>query len=149
MVNKVLHCSNDPHVPSLILSRGVTSSPDIFFMSYMCLFCCRKPVICVSELLPGPPSQGAPVLECRCCYCHTCSAHRPSYLPLPSISPGVQVLFSLSLSFFLTFSSTLLPATSLAFSSLPLIHFTNFPVTFPVFTVIHLFFTPMNIFGSH
>ncbi|XP_005166207.2 ankyrin repeat and SAM domain-containing protein 1A isoform X2 [Danio rerio] len=36
-------------------------------------------------------STGAPVLECRCCYCHTCSAHRPSYLPLPSISPGVQI----------------------------------------------------------
>ncbi|XP_050968539.1 ankyrin repeat and SAM domain-containing protein 1A isoform X3 [Labeo rohita] len=36
-------------------------------------------------------SAGAPVLECRCCYCHTCSAHRPSYLPLPSISPGVQL----------------------------------------------------------
>ncbi|XP_073726602.1 ankyrin repeat and SAM domain-containing protein 1A isoform X2 [Misgurnus anguillicaudatus] len=34
---------------------------------------------------------GAPVLECRCCYCHTCSAHRPSYLPLPSLSPGVQM----------------------------------------------------------
>uniref|UniRef100_A0A671SG39 Ankyrin repeat and SAM domain-containing protein 1A-like n=1 Tax=Sinocyclocheilus anshuiensis TaxID=1608454 RepID=A0A671SG39_9TELE len=93
-------------------------------------------------------STGAPVLECRCCYCHTCSAHRPSYLPLPSISPGVQVLLSLSLSLFLTFSSTLLPATSLAFSSLPLIHFTNFPVTFPVFTVIHLFYPPlMYIFG--
>ncbi|XP_051987077.1 ankyrin repeat and SAM domain-containing protein 1A-like [Xyrauchen texanus] len=36
-------------------------------------------------------SAGAPVLECRCCYCHTCSAHRPSYLPLPSVSPGVQL----------------------------------------------------------
>ncbi|XP_022531279.2 ankyrin repeat and SAM domain-containing protein 1A isoform X4 [Astyanax mexicanus] len=36
-------------------------------------------------------SMGAPVLECRCCYCHTCSAHRPSYLPLPSVSPGVQM----------------------------------------------------------
>lgn len=45
-------------------------------------------------------SQGAPVPECRCCYCHTCSAHRPSYLPLPSISPGVQVLLSFILSFF-------------------------------------------------
>ncbi|XP_058259955.1 ankyrin repeat and SAM domain-containing protein 1A isoform X2 [Hemibagrus wyckioides] len=36
-------------------------------------------------------TMGAPVPECRCCYCHTCSAHRPSYLPLPSISPGVQM----------------------------------------------------------
>ncbi|XP_057194548.1 ankyrin repeat and SAM domain-containing protein 1A isoform X1 [Triplophysa rosa] len=35
-------------------------------------------------------APGAPVLESRCCYCHTCSAHRPSYLPLPSLSPGVQ-----------------------------------------------------------
>ncbi|KAM9482220.1 ankyrin repeat and SAM domain-containing protein 1A isoform 2-T2 [Clarias gariepinus] len=36
-------------------------------------------------------SVGAPVTECHCCYCHTCSAHRPSYLPLPSVSPGVQL----------------------------------------------------------
>ncbi|XP_076869994.1 ankyrin repeat and sterile alpha motif domain containing 1Ab isoform X4 [Brachyhypopomus gauderio] len=36
-------------------------------------------------------AMGAPVLECRCCYCHTCSALRPSYLPLPSVSPGVQM----------------------------------------------------------
>lgn len=88
------------------MSRGVTSSPVIFFMSYITLFGCCKPVICVSVLLPGPPSQGAPVLECRCCYCHTCSAHRPSYLPLPSISPGVQVLLFL----FLSLSSSHSPA---------------------------------------
>ncbi|XP_078225135.1 ankyrin repeat and SAM domain-containing protein 1A isoform X1 [Callithrix jacchus] len=25
------------------------------------------------------------------CYCHTCSTHRPSYLPLRSVSPGVKV----------------------------------------------------------
>ncbi|XP_027002993.1 ankyrin repeat and SAM domain-containing protein 1A isoform X2 [Tachysurus fulvidraco] len=36
-------------------------------------------------------TMGVPVPECRCCYCHTCSAHRPSYLPLPSVSPGVQM----------------------------------------------------------
>ncbi|XP_060724270.1 ankyrin repeat and SAM domain-containing protein 1A isoform X3 [Tachysurus vachellii] len=36
-------------------------------------------------------TMGVPVPECRCCYCHTCSAHRPSYLPLPSVSPGVQL----------------------------------------------------------
>ncbi|XP_060775306.1 ankyrin repeat and SAM domain-containing protein 1A isoform X2 [Neoarius graeffei] len=36
-------------------------------------------------------SMGAPVPECRCCYCHTCSAYRPSYLPLPCVSPGVQM----------------------------------------------------------
>ncbi|XP_046705165.1 ankyrin repeat and SAM domain-containing protein 1A isoform X2 [Silurus meridionalis] len=34
---------------------------------------------------------GVPVPECRCCYCHTCSSHRSSYLPLPSVSPGVQM----------------------------------------------------------
>ncbi len=122
-------CRNDPHATGLIVSRGVTSSSVIFVMSLL---------ICVSVLLPCPSSQGAPVLECRCCYCQTCSAHRSSYLPLPSISPGVQVLLSLSLSLSSSHSSTLVPATSLAFSSLPLIHFTNFPVMFPVFTVIHL-----------
>ncbi|XP_028431040.1 ankyrin repeat and SAM domain-containing protein 1A isoform X2 [Perca flavescens] len=37
-------------------------------------------------------SAGAPLLECRCCHCHTCTSHRPSFLPLHSVSPGVQVL---------------------------------------------------------
>ncbi|XP_078139797.1 ankyrin repeat and sterile alpha motif domain containing 1Ab isoform X2 [Centroberyx gerrardi] len=36
-------------------------------------------------------STGAPLLECRCCYCHTCTTHRPSFLPLHSVSPGVQL----------------------------------------------------------
>ncbi|XP_014022214.1 ankyrin repeat and SAM domain-containing protein 1A isoform X2 [Salmo salar] len=36
-------------------------------------------------------STGAPLLECRCCYCHTCTTHRPSFLPLHSVSPGVQI----------------------------------------------------------
>lgn len=27
----------------------------------------------------------------RCCHCHTCTTHRPSYLPLPSVSPGAKV----------------------------------------------------------
>ncbi|XP_054639528.1 ankyrin repeat and SAM domain-containing protein 1A isoform X3 [Dunckerocampus dactyliophorus] len=36
-------------------------------------------------------SAGAPVLECRCCHCHTCTTHRPSFLPLHSVSPGVQI----------------------------------------------------------
>ncbi|XP_019712760.1 ankyrin repeat and SAM domain-containing protein 1A isoform X1 [Hippocampus comes] len=36
-------------------------------------------------------SAGAPVLECRCCHCHTCTTHRPTFLPLHSVSPGVQI----------------------------------------------------------
>ncbi|XP_078105208.1 ankyrin repeat and sterile alpha motif domain containing 1Ab isoform X4 [Sander vitreus] len=36
-------------------------------------------------------SAGAPPLECRCCHCHTCTSHRPSFLPLHSVSPGVQI----------------------------------------------------------
>nr|XP_015197616.1 PREDICTED: ankyrin repeat and SAM domain-containing protein 1A-like [Lepisosteus oculatus] len=36
-------------------------------------------------------SAGAPLLESRCCYCHTCTTHRPSYLPLRSVSPGAQM----------------------------------------------------------
>ncbi|XP_045399505.1 ankyrin repeat and SAM domain-containing protein 1A isoform X10 [Lemur catta] len=34
--------------------------------------------------VPLPPDS-------RCCHCHTCTTHRPSYLPLPSVSPGVKV----------------------------------------------------------
>ncbi|XP_049590643.1 ankyrin repeat and SAM domain-containing protein 1A isoform X2 [Syngnathus scovelli] len=36
-------------------------------------------------------SAGAPALECRCCHCHTCTTHRPTFLPLHSVSPGVQI----------------------------------------------------------
>ncbi|XP_035980510.1 ankyrin repeat and SAM domain-containing protein 1A isoform X5 [Fundulus heteroclitus] len=36
-------------------------------------------------------SAGAPLLECRCCHCHTCTTHRPSFLPLHSVSPGIQI----------------------------------------------------------
>ncbi|XP_019911084.1 ankyrin repeat and SAM domain-containing protein 1A isoform X1 [Esox lucius] len=36
-------------------------------------------------------STGPPLLECRCCYCHTCTTHRSSFLPLHSISPGIQI----------------------------------------------------------
>ncbi|KAG9335766.1 hypothetical protein JZ751_003677, partial [Albula glossodonta] len=36
-------------------------------------------------------SAGPPLVESRCCYCHTCTTHRPSYLPLHSVSPGVQM----------------------------------------------------------
>ncbi|XP_058162583.1 ankyrin repeat and SAM domain-containing protein 1A isoform X3 [Dasypus novemcinctus] len=38
----------------------------------------RKPAV------PPPPDS-------RCCYCHTCTTHRPSFLPLPSVSPGAQL----------------------------------------------------------
>ncbi|XP_038126482.1 ankyrin repeat and SAM domain-containing protein 1A isoform X4 [Cyprinodon tularosa] len=36
-------------------------------------------------------SAGVPLLECRCCHCHTCTTHRPSFLPLHSVSPGIQL----------------------------------------------------------
>ncbi|XP_028303161.1 ankyrin repeat and SAM domain-containing protein 1A isoform X4 [Gouania willdenowi] len=36
-------------------------------------------------------SAGAPLLECRCCHCHTCTTHRPSFLPMHSVSPAVQL----------------------------------------------------------
>lgn len=50
-------------------------------------------ITCLCSCLLGPPaSQGAPLLECRCCHCHTCTTHRPSFLPLHSVSPGIQVL---------------------------------------------------------
>ncbi|XP_049621194.1 ankyrin repeat and SAM domain-containing protein 1A isoform X2 [Suncus etruscus] len=34
--------------------------------------------------VPPPPDS-------RCCHCHMCTTHRPSYLPLPSVSPGVKL----------------------------------------------------------
>lgn len=43
----------------------------------LCLLCSAP------QVLPPPGS--------RCCHCHTCTTHRPSYLPLPSVSPGVKV----------------------------------------------------------
>ncbi|XP_041084400.1 ankyrin repeat and SAM domain-containing protein 1A-like isoform X3 [Polyodon spathula] len=36
-------------------------------------------------------STGAPLPESCCCYCQTCTTHRPSYLPLHSVSPRVQM----------------------------------------------------------
>lgn len=41
-------------------------------------------LLCFAPQVPLPPDS-------RCCYCHTCTTHRPSYLPLPSVSPGVKV----------------------------------------------------------
>ncbi|XP_042321185.1 ankyrin repeat and SAM domain-containing protein 1A isoform X2 [Sceloporus undulatus] len=34
--------------------------------------------------VPLPPDN-------RCCYCHTCTTHRPSYLPLQSVSQGAKL----------------------------------------------------------
>ncbi|XP_058861025.1 ankyrin repeat and SAM domain-containing protein 1A-like isoform X2 [Acipenser ruthenus] len=36
-------------------------------------------------------STGAPLPESCCCYCQTYTTHRPSYLPLHSVSPRVQM----------------------------------------------------------
>ncbi|MFT7812925.1 ankyrin repeat and SAM domain-containing protein 1A-like isoform X1 [Arapaima gigas] len=36
-------------------------------------------------------SADSPQPESRCCQCHTCTTHRPSYLPLHSLSPAVQM----------------------------------------------------------
>uniref|UniRef100_A0AAQ5Z481 Ankyrin repeat and sterile alpha motif domain containing 1A n=1 Tax=Amphiprion ocellaris TaxID=80972 RepID=A0AAQ5Z481_AMPOC len=33
-------------------------------------------------------SGDSPPLDSRCCYCYTCTTHRPSFLPLHSASPG-------------------------------------------------------------
>ncbi|XP_069046357.1 ankyrin repeat and SAM domain-containing protein 1A isoform X4 [Lepisosteus oculatus] len=61
-------------------------------------------------------SAGAPLLESRCCYCHTCTTHRPSYLPLRSVSPGAQVLLSLCLSCSASFTASRCHSSSLCFS---------------------------------
>ncbi len=123
-------CRNDPHATDLIVSRGVTSSSVIFFMSYINLYLCASAL----SFFPGCTCAWMPLLLLSNVLCP------PLLLPPAALyqpwSSGSALSFSLSL--FLTFSSTLVPATSLAFSSLPLIHFTNFPVMFPVFTVIHL-----------
>ncbi|XP_056240787.1 ankyrin repeat and SAM domain-containing protein 1A-like isoform X5 [Seriola aureovittata] len=37
-------------------------------------------------------SADSPPLDSRCCYCYTCTTHRPSFLPLHSASPAAQVL---------------------------------------------------------
>uniref|UniRef100_A0A667YXZ2 Ankyrin repeat and sterile alpha motif domain containing 1A n=1 Tax=Myripristis murdjan TaxID=586833 RepID=A0A667YXZ2_9TELE len=36
-------------------------------------------------------SADSPPLDSRCCYCYTCTTHRPSFLPLHSASPGDPV----------------------------------------------------------
>ncbi|XP_031701334.1 ankyrin repeat and SAM domain-containing protein 1A isoform X1 [Anarrhichthys ocellatus] len=35
-------------------------------------------------------SSDSPPLDSRCCYCYTCTTHRPSFLPLHSASPAAQ-----------------------------------------------------------
>ncbi|XP_076596976.1 ankyrin repeat and SAM domain-containing protein 1A isoform X5 [Chaetodon auriga] len=35
-------------------------------------------------------SADSPPLDSRCCYCYTCTTHRPSFLPLHSASPAAQ-----------------------------------------------------------
>ncbi|KAK1897922.1 Ankyrin repeat and SAM domain containing protein 1A [Dissostichus eleginoides] len=35
-------------------------------------------------------SGDSPPLDSRCCYCHTCTTHRPSYAPLHYASPAAQ-----------------------------------------------------------
>lgn len=35
-------------------------------------------------------SGDSPPLDSRCCYCYTCTTHRPSFLPLHSTSPAAQ-----------------------------------------------------------
>ncbi|XP_028652850.2 ankyrin repeat and SAM domain-containing protein 1A-like isoform X4 [Erpetoichthys calabaricus] len=36
-------------------------------------------------------SGGAPLPESRCCYCQTCTTHRPSYLPLHAVSTQAKM----------------------------------------------------------
>lgn len=56
-------------------------------------------LIFVSVWLASLPPGGVylsqdspPPLDSRCCYCYTCTTHRPSFLPLHSASPAAQVL---------------------------------------------------------
>lgn len=73
----VSRCSNLCQLLSCILSRppAPLRVPVLFFTS--------------------PPdvrlSQDSLPLDSRCCYCYTCTTHRPSLLPLHSASPAAQV----------------------------------------------------------
>lgn len=44
----------------------------------------RVCLLCSAPQVPPSPDS-------RCCQCHTRPTHRPSYLPLPSVSPGAKV----------------------------------------------------------
>lgn len=67
------------------ISPPASFSCSFFFSFFHCL------------TLPSPPgdaylSQDSPPLDSRCCYCYTCTTHRPSLLPLHSASSAAQVL---------------------------------------------------------
>lgn len=81
------HNHNQPRL-ELLRSRDCCTSHCLPLMS---------PFVCV---LLAPPAQVPLPPDTRCCYCHTCTTHRPSYLPLQSVSPGAKVF-------------TLLPAISI------------------------------------
>lgn len=72
------HSQNQPRVELL-------GSRDCCISHCLPLMC---PFVCV---LLAPPAQVPLPPDTRCCYCHTCTTHRPSYLPLQSVSPGAKV----------------------------------------------------------
>lgn len=83
----------NPAVTVMFFSRVQVMNCFLWISSLLCPSILLFFITCLCSCLLGPPaSQGAPLLECRCCHCHTCTTHRPSFLPLHSVSPGVQVL---------------------------------------------------------
>lgn len=72
------HSQNQPRL-ELLRSKDCYISHCLPLMS---------PFVCV---LLAPPAQVPLPPDTRCCYCHTCTTHRPSYLPLQSVSPGAKV----------------------------------------------------------
>lgn len=117
----------------LIVSRGVTC---IFFMSYMSLLCCRKPVIYVF----------CPVLLPRVHLCLNAAAVTVTRAP-PTAPPTSRCPLSALEFRFCSLSSSHSPALFLLlllWLSLPCHLFTLliFLLRFPIFTVIHLFFPP-------
>lgn len=77
------------HSSCLILLKSVNF---LFFYSLSTLPPVRPPSS-TSRFLPNAyRSQDSPPLDSRCCYCYTCTTHRPSLLPLHSASTAAQVL---------------------------------------------------------
>lgn len=72
-------CSQNQLRLELVRSRDRCTSHCLPLMS---------PFVCV---LLAPPAQVPLPPDTRCCHCHTCTTHRPSYLPLQSVSPGAKV----------------------------------------------------------